>query len=173
MNERRTPHRGRIGLPGILLGLGLGGFVDGILLHQVLQWHHMLSNSGNDRLGLHAYSIDTVAGLQMNTLWDGVFHVFTWLSVLFGLELLYERVRDAHAELWSSRLLWGWILAGWGIFNLGEGVIDHHLLAIHHVRPGPHQLAWDLGFLGLGAALLAGGWLLQRRLPAPAPRVKA
>jgi len=29
---------------GIFLGLGLGGFVDGILLHQILQWHHMLSN---------------------------------------------------------------------------------------------------------------------------------
>ncbi|MFH9118580.1 DUF2243 domain-containing protein [Streptomyces globisporus] len=29
-------------LPGIILGVGLGGFVDGILLHQLLQWHHML-----------------------------------------------------------------------------------------------------------------------------------
>ena len=28
---------------GILFGLGLGGFVDGIVLHQLLQWHHMLS----------------------------------------------------------------------------------------------------------------------------------
>ena len=29
---------------GLLLGLGLGGFVDGIVLHQVLQWHHMVSD---------------------------------------------------------------------------------------------------------------------------------
>ena len=24
---------------GMLLGVGFGGFVDGILLHQILQWH--------------------------------------------------------------------------------------------------------------------------------------
>src|SRR4051812_26426023 len=29
---------------GLLYGLGLGGFVDGILLHEVLQWHHMVSS---------------------------------------------------------------------------------------------------------------------------------
>ncbi|QXE24247.1 hypothetical protein B6N60_02951 [Richelia sinica FACHB-800] len=31
-------------MAGVFLGLGLGGFVDGILLHQILQWHHMISN---------------------------------------------------------------------------------------------------------------------------------
>lgn len=31
---------------GLLLGLGLGGFFDGIILHQVLQWHHMLTSAG-------------------------------------------------------------------------------------------------------------------------------
>jgi uncharacterized membrane protein len=28
--------------PSFLLGVGLGVFLDGIVLHQVLQWHHML-----------------------------------------------------------------------------------------------------------------------------------
>ena len=28
---------------GGLFGLGLGGFFDDIVMHQVLQWHHMLS----------------------------------------------------------------------------------------------------------------------------------
>jgi uncharacterized membrane protein len=28
----------------LLLGIGLGGFFDGIVLHQILQWHHMLSD---------------------------------------------------------------------------------------------------------------------------------
>jgi uncharacterized membrane protein len=31
---------------GILFGLGLGGFFDGIVLHQILQWHHMVTNAG-------------------------------------------------------------------------------------------------------------------------------
>jgi uncharacterized membrane protein len=29
--------------PGLLLGAGLGGFFDGILFHQLLQWHNMVS----------------------------------------------------------------------------------------------------------------------------------
>jgi uncharacterized membrane protein len=53
--------------PGILLGIGLGGFVDGILFHQILQWHHLLSSRSDD-------PTDTVAGLETNTLADGLFH---------------------------------------------------------------------------------------------------
>ena len=54
------------------------------------------------------------------------------------------------------------MLVGWGIFNLVEGLVDHHVLGIHHVRAGEHQLAWDLGFLALGGALVLGGWWWQR-----------
>ncbi|MBG0831846.1 DUF2243 domain-containing protein [Planomonospora sp. ID67723] len=158
--QRRHPPG--IALPGIVLGIGLGGFVDGILLHQILQWHHMLTSTGTDNIGLAPYPATTVHGLQINTLWDGLFHTFTWLAVLTGLALLYSRVTHARGRVWASRVLWGWVLVGWGLFNLVEGVIDHHLLGIHHVRTGPGQLAWDLGFLALGALLVAGGYLLQR-----------
>ena len=48
--------------PALLLGLGLGGFVDGIVLHQVLQWHHMLTGEHGGE------SMKTVAGLEANTL---------------------------------------------------------------------------------------------------------
>ncbi|WBB78716.1 DUF2243 domain-containing protein [Micromonospora sp. WMMD882] len=149
-------------LPGILLGVGLGGFVDGILLHQLLQWHHMLTSTDEDNIGVRYYDPRTVGGLEMNTLWDGVFHVVCWLAVLVGLAVLYSRVTHRRRRVWTSRVLWGWVLVGWGSFNLVEGVVDHHLLGIHHVHGGPYQLWWDLGFLALGAALVAGGWLLQR-----------
>jgi uncharacterized membrane protein len=149
-------------------GVGLGGFVDGMLLHQILQWHHMLTSTDSDNVGIRYYPAQTVRGLKVNTVWDGVFHTVTWLAVLIGLALLYSRVSQARARLWSSRALWGWALAGWGLFNLVEGVIDHHLLGIHHVRGGPGQVWWDLGFLAVGAALLAGGWLLQHSGTRPA-----
>jgi len=149
-------------LPGIVLGVGLGGFVDGILLHQLLQWHHMLSSTNTDRIGVKYYNPHTVSGLEMNTLWDGIFHVVCWLAVLVGLAVLYSRVSRNRRRVWTSRVLWGWILAGWGLFNLVEGILDHQILGIHHVRGGPYQLWWDIGFLVLGALLLAGGWLLQR-----------
>jgi uncharacterized membrane protein len=57
------------------------------------------------------------------------------------------------------------ILAGWGLFNLVEGIVDHHILGLHHVRSGEAEWAYDLGFLVLGAALLAGGLALARRRP--------
>jgi uncharacterized membrane protein len=53
------------------------------------------------------------------------------------------------------------LLAGWGVFNLVEGIIDHQILGIHHVREGNqgYELAWDLAFLAFGAILLIVGWI--------------
>ena len=149
-------------LPGIILGVGLGGFVDGIVLHQLLQWHHMLTSGDTARIHIGAYPDDTVHGLKINTVWDGLFHTFTWLAVLTGLALLYNRLTHSRGKVWTSRALWGWVLVGWGLFNLVEGIIDHHILGIHHVRSGEHQTLWDVGFLLLGLLLVIGGWLLQR-----------
>ncbi len=143
-------------LPGFLLGLGLGGFVDGIVLHQVLQWHHLLTSTGEHPPG-------TVAGLEANTLADGLFHAATWVLVVAGVStMLAAWRRGALPPSWSSHV--GLLLAGWGAFNLVEGVVDHQLLGVHHVRDdlgGP--LSWDLGFLAVGAVLLVGGWALHRR----------
>ncbi|WP_411081176.1 DUF2243 domain-containing protein [Streptomyces sp. cmx-18-6] len=149
-------------LPGIVLGVGLGGFLDGILLHQLLQWHHMLTSTNDDRIGVKYYAPNTVSGLEMNTVWDGVFHTVCWVAVLVGLGVLYARVTHDRRRVWTSRVLWGWILVGWGLFNLVEGVLDHHILGIHHVYDGPHRIWWDLGFLLLGLVLVIGGHLLRR-----------
>ena len=139
---------------GLLYGLGLGGFVDGIVLHQILQWHHVVS---------HREPVDTVAGLELNTLADGFFHVATWLLVVAGSITATSAWRQGRlAPSWSFHF--GLVVAGWGIFNLVEGTVNHLVLRIHHVRDdlgGP--VAWDIGFLVAGALLVAGGWLLHRR----------
>jgi len=95
------------------------------------------------------YPATTVAGLETNTLWDGVFHVSTWIAALAGVFLLASSMRAGFAG--ASRHLTGLILAGWGSFNLVEGTVDHHIVGIHHVRAGEGQWAYDLGFLLLGA----------------------
>ena len=102
-----------------------------------------------------------MAGLETNTLWDGLFHAATWLATVAGLYGLWRATRRAGG--WSGRRLLGLMLAGWGLFNLVEGLVDHHLLGIHHVRAGAGQSAYDVAFLVLGAALLAGGLTLARR----------
>ena len=141
---------------GLLFGLGLGGFVDGIVLHQILQWHHMLSS-------VEDYPVTTVAGLEVNTLADGFFHVATWLLVLAGsITAITSWQQGRLAPSWSFHV--GLLLLGWGIFNVVEGVIDHQLLDIHHVRDDlGAPLSWDLGFLGLGLLLIVTGWMLHRR----------
>ncbi|MFI7382876.1 DUF2243 domain-containing protein [Streptomyces sp. NPDC049813] len=153
---------GSIRLPGIVLGVGLGGFVDGILLHQLLQWHHMLTSTDSDRIGVKYYPANTVSGLEMNTVWDGVFHAVCWVAVIVGLGILYARVTHHRRRVWASRVLWGWILVGWGLFNLVEGLLDHQIMGIHHVHGGPHRIWWDMAFLLLGLLLVVGGHLLQR-----------
>ena len=107
------------------------------------------------------YPVDTVPGLRMNTVGDGLFHTVTWLAVLVGLGILYARVTEARREVWGSRVLWGWILLGWGLFSLVEGLIDHEILGVHHVRYGANMVLWDMSFLAFGAALVIGGWLMQ------------
>jgi uncharacterized membrane protein len=150
----------RSGFPvsaGILFGLGLGGFFDGIVLHQVLQWHHMLTSAG--------YPADSVENLKINTLWDGVFHASTYVFVVLALVILWRHARTRHIR-WSGKLLPGTILMGFGLFNLVEGIVDHHWLGLHHVNetvPRDQWIFWDLGFLAWGAVMLIGGFLLVRR----------
>ncbi len=169
--ESRAPARS-IALPGIVLGVGMGGFADGILLHQILQWHHMLTSTDDDRLGVPYYPANTAHGLEVNTLWDGLFHTFTWIAVLLGLWLLYSRVTSNRARVWRTRALWGWMLFGWGLFNVVEGLIDHQILGIHHVRTGDGQIWWDVGFLLLGAGLMIGAFFMQRGSELPVGRVE-
>ncbi len=64
-----STNRGALMRAGILLGVGLGGFVDGIVLHQILQRHHMLSGG--------PYPPTSLENLEANTLWDGLFHAAT------------------------------------------------------------------------------------------------
>ncbi len=140
---------------GVLFGLGLGGFFDGIVLHQVLQWHHMVSS---------LYPIDSIENLELNTFWDGLFHSSTYLFVIAGLFVLWRTAQRRHL-FWSSKLLIGSLLIGFGAFNVIEGLIDHQWLGLHHVNElvaRSNWIYWDIGFLIWGAAMLIGGWFLLR-----------
>jgi uncharacterized membrane protein len=137
------------------MGLGLGGFIDGILLHQVLQWHHLLTGSDE-------HPMTTVAGLEANTLADGLFHLATWVFVATAM-LLTVRAwqRRELAPPWRAHV--GMLLAGWGVFNVVEGLIDHQILGIHHVRDDlGAPIGWDLAFLAFGVLLIIGGMAMAK-----------
>jgi uncharacterized membrane protein len=149
LQPRRTP----LVAAGLLLGAGLGGFVDGIVLHQILQWHNMLSGQ---------LPPDTLVRAKVNMYWDGLFHAAVWVLTACGLAMLWAATGRADVPH-SGRTLAGGLLLGWGLFNVVEGLIDHELLGLHHVYEyTPNHLPADLAFLALGLALLLAGAGLVR-----------
>jgi uncharacterized membrane protein len=151
MMEKARTCRSLVGASA-LLGCGLGAFFDGILLHQILQWHNMLSNVEPP--------LDLIS-MKYNMLWDGVFHAAAWLITVAGVVRLWWVLPMLHGERYGAGF-GGGVLLGWGAFNVVEGLVDHQWLSLHHVHPGAGQLAWDLAFLAWGGAMLLAGIRLVR-----------
>ncbi|RYZ34146.1 MAG: DUF2243 domain-containing protein [Sphingobacteriales bacterium] len=138
----------------MILGIGLGGFVDGIVLHQILQWHEMLSNK---------LPVDNLVNKSVNMFWDGIFHAFMLLVTLTGVILLWHVSRRKDINK-SGYLLSGGMITGWAVFNIAEGVIDHQILDLHYVNQySPDPEVWNYGFLLLSAILLIPGMLMIRK----------
>jgi len=139
---------------GLVLGAGFGGLADGIVLHSILGWHHMI-----------CYTMDcqplSVAQLQQENTQDGYFLLVVWLMVLTGTAMLFRAASQAGLAA-SGRVLVGAMLAGCGAFNFLEGLINHQILGLHHVVPGsPHQLLFDMLYLANGVLFFVlGAWLI-------------
>lgn len=137
---------------GVMLGMGLGGFLDGIVFHQILQLHGMLSAR---------ISNQDLLGAKINMFWDGVFHLVVWLMTAIGVGLMWRAGGRAKVQ-WCKATFMGSLLMGWGAFNLIEGLINHHLLELHHVYELAGLSGWDYAFLGSGALFTITGALLIR-----------
>ena len=133
---------------GIAIGIGMGGFIDGIVFHQILQIHNMLSGR---------IPTDTLVGAKINMVWDGLFHVVVWSATAIGIVLLWKAIKRPDVVL-SGRALFGSTLLGFGLFNAVEGLVDHHILNLHHVYERAGQSIWDYVFLASGVALMLTGW---------------
>jgi uncharacterized membrane protein len=142
---------------GVVLGVGLGGFADGIVLHQIAQWHNM---------GSAVLPPVTMEAMSRNMTWDGFFHLATWTVTLVGVWMLWSASRFSSRAT-SGKTFVGELVFGWGVFNLVEGVIDHHILQLHHVRDVPvHLPIYDWVFLAVGGVgLLLLGWLWMQPQP--------
>jgi uncharacterized membrane protein len=135
------------------LGIGIGGFIDGTILHQILQWHEMLSNK---------IPPVTLINKSVNMFWDGIFHLFCLVTVIVGLFMLAKLFfRNDVIVTWKAFI--GGLFLGWGIFNIVEGIVDHHILKLHNVREiTPDIDFWNFGFLGLSVLFLLIGFFLIR-----------
>jgi uncharacterized membrane protein len=137
-----------------VLGIGIGGFIDGIVLHQILQFHEMLTNK---------IPADSVVNKSINMFWDGIFHLFTLITTIIGIYLLWKLLKKVNINR-SGHLLTGGMLLGWGLFNLVEGIIDHQILKLHNVNEySINPDVWNYGFLIFGVLLLIAGRLLIKK----------
>ena len=137
MAEYRSLRQLRYG--SVLFGVGLAGAFDGIVFHQLLQWHSVY---------MHTHRFGQIVS-------DGLFHAFTVIALAAGGVLLWKAGPPAAVRDGWRRLVGGAFL-GAGGFNFIEGIVNHHLLQVHHVRQGhPYELWYDLAFLASGI-LLAG-----------------
>jgi len=129
-------------VPAFLLGFALSGFFDGILLHQILEWHHLLS----------AFDTD----LRFQVVADGWFHLAMYAVALAGLWGLWRGRRGAME---AGRMLGAWTLIGFGSWHVVDAVLSHWLLGIHRIRMDSDvPLAWDIGWLAIfGLAPLFAG----------------
>jgi uncharacterized membrane protein len=152
--DDRAEQRPSIAPAGIVLGIGMGGFLDGILLHQILQVHNMISAR---------VPPDTMENMRRGMVADGLFHVFTWGATLVGIALLWRALNRHRDVLPSASGLVGYLLAGWGWFNLVEGVAIHHLLGLHHFIERLGLSIWDWLYLASGVVLIAVGHIIGRR----------
>lgn len=138
---------------GFTVGFALSGFFDGILLHQVLQWHHLLS----------ALDRGAFADLRVQVLADGLFHVLMYLIAAVGLLRLY-RWRALLDEPGAGRSLAAAFWIGFGVWHVVDAVLSHWVTGIHRIRmDSPNPLLWDLAWLVLfGLVPVAIGLAMRR-----------
>jgi uncharacterized membrane protein len=136
------------------LGFGLGGFFDGILLHQVLQWHHLLINVEGP----------VFEDMKVQILADGLFHVLMYIIAITGLWLLWK-ARKEYAERAADRLLLANAFIGFGVWHILDSVLSHWILGIHRIRvDADNVLFWDLlWFVVFGLIPVAIGIMLKKR----------
>jgi uncharacterized membrane protein len=139
---------------GSLLGFAMGGFFDGILLHQILQWHHLLS----------LVDSPLVDDIRTQILADGLFHALMYLIAAAGLCVLW-RTHGELSESNAARRFLAYALIGFGVWNVLDAVLFHWILQIHRIRiDSDSPLTWDLiWFFVFGIAFIIAGWILIKK----------
>jgi uncharacterized membrane protein len=138
----------------------VAGLFDGIALHQILQWHHLICVTEHCQP-------NSIGDLKRQNMQDGFFHLAVLFLTVCGSYSVFRAASRPDTPR-SPQVFFGSILCGAGIFNFVEGLVDHQILGIHHVLPGsPYQLAADMAFLASGPLMFLAGRLLVGRAFGP------
>ena len=149
-SARRTTTRALLGAG--TFGFGFSGLVDVLVLHHVLQWHHLVSA---------VYPTTTLDGLRTNLLADGLFSLAMVVVAGVGAGLVWRAERRTSVPL-ALRPVAGAAIIGLGAFDLFDVVVDHTLLGLHHAvsqggRYDPHWAVVSLLIVGVGVYIYRSG----------------
>ena len=141
-----TTRMARVQNAAILLGAGLGGLFNNVLLQQILQWHGMLSSR---------VPLESLEAARKNLQAAGWVNVVAVAVCFCAAWLLLRALRDS-GRVPSPLGFVSHVLLGWGVFNIVEGVVYHHVLELHHVHdmPALEPLYDWLYLLGSGLGLI-------------------
>ncbi|MFC7687559.1 DUF2243 domain-containing protein [Ureibacillus sp. GCM10028918] len=139
---------------GILFGLGLVAFIDEVVFHQLLHWHHFYDKS------------TTSIGLVS----DGVFHAFSWFATVVSLFMLADlRKRN----VWDRRGWIGAVILGAGVFQLYDGIIHHKLMRLHQIRYVDDVIYYDIVWNVIAGFMIVIGLIAVAQKKTPEPKKKA
>lgn len=151
MSIQHNPNKDKIIFPssllnrnlwsGFLCGLGLVAFLDEVLFHQLLQWHHFYDKS------------TTAIGLAS----DGFFHAFSWFCSIGGMFMFADLRRF---KVWLPKRWYGGILLGGGLFQLYDGIIQHKMMRLHQIRYVDQVIIYDLVWNVIAVAMIVCGAFL-------------
>ncbi|GIO26367.1 DUF2243 domain-containing protein [Ornithinibacillus bavariensis] len=127
-----------------LLGIGTIGMMDGIVFHQILQWHSIY---------MHTNRFNQIVS-------DGLFHLIVTIVIFIGAVILWKS--DPSDSKNNNFTFLSGLFLGAGIFNFIEGILNHHILQIHHVKPGPNQFLYDILFDVTGIIIIIIGLLFMK-----------
>lgn len=124
---------------GILFGLGVAAFIDEVVFHQLLAWHHFYDKSS----------------MAIGLVSDGLFHAFSWFATVASLFLLADIKR--RNSFWVKRWVSGMLL-GLGFFQLYDGLIQHKIFQIHQIRYEVNVLPYDIVWNAIAVIILIVGF---------------
>ncbi|MGW7977010.1 DUF2243 domain-containing protein [Staphylococcus xylosus] len=139
--EQLISHPQRNVWSGILFGLGVAAFIDEVVFHQLLAWHHFYDKSS----------------MAMGLVSDGLFHAFSWFATVASLFLLADIKR--RNSFWVKRWVSG-ILLGLGFFQLYDGLIQHKIFRIHQIRYEVNVLPYDIVWNTIAVIVLIVGFIV-------------
>lgn len=126
---------------GVLFGLGVAAFIDEVVFHQLLAWHHFYDKSS----------------MAIGLVSDGLFHAFSWFATVASLFLLADVKR--RNSFWIKRWISGMLL-GLGFFQLYDGLIQHKLFRIHQIRYKVNVLPYDIAWNAVPIIVLIVGFII-------------